>query len=686
MVRVPSYHKKPQNEPPVFLTLLSLSSLAYQESDDQVVVKSGSLALTVSRSLGTFDLNLGKKVGIRDAYGEARLKNGETLRTKSYLRHRVEKSSVKDALGEGIKVVLSHTRPGQPELRQTFWIYSGKTEVVTKLEIVSNEPVESNYIAPVVADNAEVAGSEPLHSLFVPFDNDNYVRFRSDNWDDKTESCEVGAIYDEPTRNGLVIGSIDHDNWKSAIQTHKKPNAAIHLVKAYSGASNKYTHDTQPHGYLKGKTISSPRFVIGQYADWREGMERYGDLNAIVQPPLPWKDGVPFGWNSWSGHKDKIDAKSAEAAIEFFANEIPEFRNGETAYINFDSFWDRLTPEQLAEFAKKCHAKGLKAGIYWTPFTYWGELDWKVDRGEVLFREYALKDHQGNPLPRLSGGYPMDPTHPGVVARNAKNYQRFVDLGFDFIKLDFMTHGSLEGKFHDPKITTGVQAYRKGMQDLLDAFDPKKIGRPFFISLSIAPMFPHGYAHSRRISCDAFARIDQTEYMLNSATYSWWTHGRLYAFNDPDHSPLYREQNQRITSDLESRSRWNASIIAGGMLLESDDLTDPAAKARVKDVIGNSRALDLARKAPSFRPATTVNGFKATNVFVWKNGSATYAAFFNYEASQPLEFAVNLERLGLDPKVTYKMTNVWKGETTQHQGNLRLNLDKAESVILKFEK
>lgn len=662
------------------------SSTTSRQDARQFVIETPAVALRVDIESGGFDLKWNRNAEIKRAYGEVRLKGGETLRTSSYLKHLVEKSKVKDSFGQGTKIVLRHTRPDQPELRHTFWVYDGKPEIIAKLEVISAKSLETNYIAPFVADNAEVAGSEPLRSLFVPFDNDNYVRYRSDNWGDKTESCEVGAIYDEPSRNGLMIGSIDHDNWKSAIQTHKKPNGPIHLLKAYAGANNKYTHDTQPHGYLKGKTISSPRFVIGQYADWREGMERYGELNALVQPPLPWKDGVPFGWNSWSGHKDKIDAKSADAAIEFFANEIPQFRNGDTAFINFDSFWDRLTPEQLALFVKKCHAKGLKAGIYWTPFTYWGELDWKVDRGEVLFREYALKDHQGNPLPKLSGGYPMDPTHPGVTARNAKNYQRFVDLGFDFIKLDFMTHGSLEGKFHDPKITTGVQAYRKGMQDLLDAFDPKKIGRPFFISLSIAPMFPHGYAHSRRISCDAFARIDQTEYMLNSATYSWWTHGRLYAFNDPDHSPLYREQNQRITSDLESRSRWNASIIAGGMLLESDDLTDSAAKTRVKDVIGNNRALDLARKAPSFRPATTVNGFNATNVFVWKDGSATYAALFNYEATQPLEFAVNLERLGLDPKVTYKMTNVWKGETTQHQGNLRWNLDKAESVILRFKK
>lgn len=671
----------------MLLSLLSFSLASLPLSMDGVQIRTGNVELVVSSSNGTFDITWGPHAQIRGAFGEARLRGGETLRTTSYLKHEIAQSPINDIFGRGTKVTLKHTRPDQPALHQTFTVYQNRPEVIVKLEIVSKKPVESNYLAPIVVQGAGVnlRAETPLRSLFVPFDNDNYVRYRSDNWADNTESCEVGAIYDEESRNGLVVGSLDHDRWKSGIQTHRKSNAEIHYLKAYAGSTNRYTHDTQPHGYLKGKVISSPRFTIGQYTDWRDGMERYGDLNALVQPLLPWKEGVPFGWNSWSGHKEKITAKEADAATEFFADEIPHFKNGGTAYINFDSFWDRLSREELAAFVKKCHAKGLKAGIYWTPFTYWGELDWKVDGGEVEFREYALKDHQGIPLPKLSGGYPMDPTYPGTKARNAKNYQTFVDLGFDFIKLDFMTHGALEGKFHDSAITTGIQAYRKGMQDLLDAFDPQKIGRPFFISLSIAPMFPHGYAHSRRISCDAFARIDQAEYMLNSATYSWWTHGRLYAFNDPDHSPLYRERGQRVTTDLEARSRWNASIIAGGMLLESDDLTDPAAKARVKEVIGNKHALDLARKAPAFRPAMTTNGYMATNVFVWKDGAATYVALFNYEATKPLELIVRAERLGLDPNRPYRMTNVWSNQSSEHQGALRWSLDKAESVILKLE-
>ncbi len=55
------------------------------------------------------------------------------------------------------------------------------------------------------------------------------------------------------------------------------------------------------------------------------------------------------------------------------------------------------------------------------------------------------------------------------------------------------------------------------MQDVVKA----NAGR-MFLSLSIAPLFPSGYGHARRLSCDTKGHIsgkDQsTEYMLNALT------------------------------------------------------------------------------------------------------------------------------------------------------------------------
>jgi alpha-galactosidase len=666
-----------------------------RHDSQHVVVENKAVSLSIDLQPGRFDLKWGSHASILGATGEIRFKNGPLVTTADYPQHEVRKTDVqevKDALGSGIKIVLRHSKPGEPQLNQVFWIYDDRPEAIVRLAASAEHTVESNYIAPVVAkgepSSIKFSGKD-MCSLFVPFDNDDYVRYRSDNWGENSESCEVGAVYDNTSRGGLVVGSIDHDIWKTGVQVRKSESQPISSLKVYAGATNRWTHDHEPHGFVSGKTIQSPRMILGQYGDWRDGMERYADVNALVSPALPWDGDVPFGWNSWSGHKDKLKASDAQAATDFIAKQVPGFRNDGVAYVNLDSYWDNMKEGELEAFVKNAHAAGLKAGIYWSPFTCWGELDWKVDGkdGKFIYRQLAITESKGQPLPKLDGGWPLDPTHPQTLARNRKYYEMFVKLGFDFVKLDFLSHGSLEGNYHDPKITTGIAAYRKGMQDMVDIFSPKKIGRPFFVSLSIAPLFPQGYGHSRRSSCDVFARIDQTEYMLNSATYGWWTHGRVYKFNDPDHTVVYREHGQKVVSEEEGRSRLTASVIGGGMLLQGDDLTDPLAEDRVRTLFSNQEVLDVARKGLAFRPVEGNTPEQAASAFVWQDVSSkkTYLALFNYDPAKKATRQVALERIGLDPKKTYRVRSLWTGEKTNQAGLVSVDLAAAGCALLELE-
>ena len=88
--------------------------------------------------------------------------------------------------------------------------------------------------------------------------------------------------------------------------------------------------------------------------------------------------------------------------------------------------------------------------------------------------------------------------------------------------MDFMAHGAVEGIYYDKNITTGIAAYNFGMGQINEILADELEKQDFFISLSIAPVFPGQYAHGRRVSCDAFGTIDWTEYMLNSLSYGWW--------------------------------------------------------------------------------------------------------------------------------------------------------------------
>ncbi len=645
-----------------------LSLLLLQGSN--FVVQNGGPRLSIDRRSGAYSVVWSDDAAVRAAVGEARLADGRNLKTSLYPRHEVSTERVRDALGDAIRVVVRHRGEEGPELRQTFWLYAKRSEVVVRLDVLGADGTAS--ITPVATDETVIENAP--QTLFVPYDNDAYGRYRSDG---KETSYEVGAVYDAASRRGVVVGSIDHDVWKSGVSFQKG-------LRAWAGVADAATRDREPHGIVRGREVRSPRFVLGRYDDWRAGLERYGDLNALVRPPLLWNGGVPFGWNSWAAHKDKLKAASAQAATAFLA-EMPAFRNDGTASVNLDSFWDNLKPGELAAFVRDAHAKGLRAGIYWTPFVAWGGLESPVrdDPHGYRYRDLALKDAKGEPLPKLDGGWPLDPTHPGTLARIDRQLAQFVRQGFDFVKLDFMTHGALEGRHFDPKVATGTAAYTLGMRRIVDDLAFKRIRRPFFVSLSIAPLFPQGYAHSRRISCDVFADIGASEYLLNAATYGWWTADRLYRFNDPDHTVVHHAMGDPPTSEAEGRTRLVASIVSGGMLLMGDDLGDPAAQERVRRLFGNEAALDLARKAPAFRPIDGDSGERAGDAFVWKDGDIRYVAVFNYDRASSKKRTIPLARLGLAGAWTMRPV---VGRASLDARELAFDLPPTDCALVRLER
>ena len=61
-------------------------------------------------------------------------------------------------------------------------------------------------------------------------------------------SSELTAIYDNTSRNGLVIGSVTHDTWKTGIYWSGS-NDKLNELRVYGGfTSSTSTWDTIPHG------------------------------------------------------------------------------------------------------------------------------------------------------------------------------------------------------------------------------------------------------------------------------------------------------------------------------------------------------------------------------------------------------------------------------------------------------
>lgn len=667
----------------MLLPLLPLMlSVNISQDPDSITFRDDQITLAVRKSTGSFDLNWGQNAKVLNAFGKTTLSDGRTLRSSDLANHEIKSETVRDSWGKATKVTIRHWQAGQPELHHTFWLYGSRQELIVQMTLLDPTAKGTNLLIPVMTEaKVEFKAQGPLQSLFVPYDNDNYFKFNSQGFGEsqgsELGSYEVGALYDDVSRRGLIVGSIDHDTWKSAIRFWRNGG-----LRVQAGAVSDFTHDHDVHGTVPGPEVKSPRFVMGHYSDWRLGMERYAELNAKVRPPLEWKGPVPFGWNSWSGHKSKVQPGDADAALEFVRDDLPWLRTGGTAYINLDSFWDNFTREQRVAFVKKAHASGLKAGIYWTPFVNWGEPDWDTVGG-YKFRDLQLKDSKGNLLPKHSGGWPLDPTHPGTLQRIDENIKEFLAQGFDYIKLDFTTHGAFEGDHHDPKITTGTQAYNFGMKYLVDQLDEKRIGKTFFISLSIAPLFPHGYGHSRRISCDVFSNIGASEYFLNSQNYGWWAMRHLYRFNDPDTACVYQAADEDPTTEAEARTRFTASVIGGGMMLQGDNLTNPKARERVLKIFANKEALKLAEKTPLFRPVRGDTGEKAGDLFIYEESrDVVYVAAFNFDKKRLKLDNVNLSRLGLTG--IWQSRDLWSGRTETHIGSIRFLLPPTDCSLLRL--
>jgi alpha-galactosidase len=513
-------------------------------------------------------------------------------------------------------------------------------------------------------------------ALFVPFDNDKWIRYNAIPSGGKVTSHEVSAFYNNASRQGLVVGSIDHDTWKTGVQS-TTAGGDLKELEVFGGITSASTRDVLPHGKVAGRTIQSPRIFVGFFSDWRTGLETFATVNARVAPPRPWKGGVPFGWNSWGKLQFNISYRKAIEASDFFASELQphHFENNSTVYIGLDAGWSKFTDDELKQFVAHCKGNHQKAGIYFTPFTdFQRQEDATVEGSHYRYRDIYL--YANGEKQRIAGGVALDPTHPGTQARIKYTIKRFKKFGFKYVKADFMVQGALEGDhFHDPRVTTGLQAYNEGMN-----FLEQTMGRNMYLNLAISPLFPSQYADSRRIACDAWGDIGKVEYTLNALTYGWWL-GSLYDYNDPDHVVLGGY------GDGENRARVTSAVITG-LFTSGDDFSragDPVGKAKARQFLTNADINALGRIRKSFRPVEGNTANRAANMFVYEDRKCFYLALLNYSQIET-NVTVSFDRIGLKAGSFLYAKELWSGRTTRFSSPMMLRLPPADALVYQFYK
>lgn len=178
-------------------------------------------------------------------------------------------------------------------------------------------------------------------------------------------SYEVTAVFDNEKRNGIVVGSVEHDYWKTGVELSSEANQLSSLI-CYGGVTNETTRDVELHGSLNGKSVKSPKIFLGYFEDWRTGLETYADANAIVTPPRKWNHSVPFGWNSWGVLQFELTYNKALEVSDFFQDNLQNksFKNADgLVYVGLDSGWNSFSEEELRAYADRCAENGQVAGI-----------------------------------------------------------------------------------------------------------------------------------------------------------------------------------------------------------------------------------------------------------------------------------------------------------------------------------
>jgi alpha-galactosidase len=621
---------------------------------------------------------------------------------------------ISDSLGSGTRYVVDYGWDDGTHMLQSFTFYPDYDYFVVQLGVThAGYTVKSGWIEPICSETttAFLPSDGSNRMLFVPWDNDGYVSYQSRTLSNHTvDSYAVTAVYDATSRLGFVAGAIDHDKWKSAIHVEGTDGYEVSNFGCISGYTDGFSRDTiasgesvtvVPHGKVVGDTVSSSRFIIGLFDDWRDGMEAFGEACAMVAPPRTWDGGRPVGWSSWGTMQTKISYQGVVDVGDFIKeNLMPKgfYDKQNKVTLSLDAWWnDNLSDAQVSQFVAYCNENNMIPGLYYGPFCLFGDLNNTVPgtSGLYKFSDIALKVN--GVYKKLDGAYCLDPTHPGTKMFMMNDIKKFSNWGIKYLKLDFMGQGAIEAdSWHDSQVTTGVEAYNQGMQFLVNQIKRFNNGdeNAIYLDLSMSPLFPYQYTHGRRTCCDSWNTIGHTKYVMNALSFGWWEQ-KLYVSLDPDHLVMHANDNNASESEGVNRARLTSGILTGAYLT-GDNFSDNVdagypteSRERALEFLTNEDVNEMVRTLTAFRPVegnyAGTNG--AERIFQQENDNYWYVAILNYDSFGSYSGSVTFDRLGIDANNVGEIKELWSGSTvTPSDGGFSFNVPYSDAAIYRIAK
>ncbi|MEE2679973.1 MAG: alpha-galactosidase [Myxococcota bacterium] len=329
-------------------------------------------------------------------------------------------------------------------------------------------------------------------------------------------------------------------------------------------------------------------------------------------------------------------------------------------------------PRGLAPLAADIRSAGFVPGLWTAPFCVVRESDLFTAGSDWLLQGDA-GPHRALVHPQWSADalvYSLDPTRPEVVSHLEALFRTLVELGFGYLKLDFLYTAAVEARAHDPavpraaRLRRGLEAIRRGAGEeaiLLGCGCPLGPAVGVVDAMRVGPDVAPAWSADAEIP-GIEATLPATRSAIRSALTRNWMH-RRYWINDPD-CLIAREG---ALGDREAATLAAVIGASGGSCFLSDDLSDlsPPRRALAAATLASARAVDR-MGLPGRARTRDLLALPAPTTLVSSDATGETATLVNLDD----------RALGVDPPAS------WEGADER----LCMNLGPRESAVLRLDR
>ena len=281
-----------------------------------------------------------------------------------------------------------------------------------------------------------------------------------------------------------------------------------------------------------------------------------------------------LGYTSWYNYYQNINEEIINRDLDALDSRFDVFQIDD-GYETFVGDWLDVDPVKfpngLKPIVDKIHSKGFKAGLWLAPFA--------AETKSKVFQEHPdwiRKDKKGKPVKagcNWSGFYALDLENPEVIDYIKKFLTHYMEMGFDFFKLDFLYACALPAYEGKTRCQAQDQAYQL-LRDILknkiilgcganiinsfEHFDYLRIGPD--VSLEFDDVFYMKLLHRERVS---------TKVTVQNTIYRSFMNNHLFG-NDPDVF-LLRDENMKMNKE-QRKSLTILNALFGSLFFTSDNI------------------------------------------------------------------------------------------------------------------